>query len=331
MDKEPKITVRINNKEITPDIEKKMPHIDFSPPSQKIIDFAKKREEKRNIKPFWDDGNHENIPKIPPNDRKKKRRQWQKFSLKNLPLSLIAAALSAIIVGVSLGVTMLTLFTGDKSSENVERTASAASVNEGGRLPALESYIVQGGAFSQLEKAKHLTTTLQDRGQAAVLVSNTKNYYVFIGIAGTKEEAEKMSQEFRKNGMDTYVKRHTVHGIDAKIPLETAAIVNEGIKYYEQLVTSTANALMEKKEIDAALLDEVFEWAKQSEGKGKHIEDFTLHIQKTAEYLKQYQASQDRLLLSLAQQKLMEALASYEQLVDAANKGAMENDDSEKL
>src|SRR5690606_30921554 len=77
--------------------------------SSNVIDFAKKKKEKRDIQPFWDDGNRDKIPKIPHNDRKKKRRKGMKFSIRNLPITFIIASASAILVGISLGITILTL------------------------------------------------------------------------------------------------------------------------------------------------------------------------------------------------------------------------------
>lgn len=332
-EKKKKISVRINGKEQqfeekSSDEATKIPVIDLPDEDEgkersNVIDFTKKRKEKRNVEPFWDDGNHENIPKIPPNNRKKKRKRVLKFSLKNLPVTLIVATISAIIVGISLGYTILTLMSTSNGSEisEEETKVDVLAENSGSSLIDMENYIVQGGAFSTMEKGKEMATIFQDRGQAGVLVSNTENYYLFIGIGHSKEDAEKISKLYTDNGFETYVKQHKVDGVVAQLDEEVIAFINEGVVLHQQLTEVTVGALTENMAIKKELVDQVMAWSSNdkienvNEEAKEKITDYISHMKQAANYLEQYIKDSKEDILWLSQQKLLEAIVSYEQLL----------------
>ena len=293
--------------------------------SNNIIDFAKKQKEKNHpVSPYWDDGNHEKIPKFPfHHNRKKGKKGKLNYSLKNLPLTLIIASVSAIIVGISLGITMLTLFTGtDEQAASAEIMGASAAVSDV-RLSDMRVEFVQGGAFSTYEKGKEMATAFQDRGQAGILASNTENYYLFIGLGTNREGADKISLLYQQDGHETYVKTHAVAGVEYLVDKKVSAFINQGVALHEQLTQATVMGLTSSATSIEKLVEETNKWytnqivIDQVEGaeKGKMAE-FAIHVHKASEFLNQYRESNSSTSLWKAQQKLLEAVIAYEQLVN---------------
>lgn len=325
-DKKGKVSVKINGKETefkevkTTNNQAEIPEFKIEKNKDNIIDFQKKKKEKGNRQPFWDDGNHETIPKIPYKKRKKKRNDRLKYSFRDLPIKLIAAGISAIIVGLSLGITILTLMTAPQEA-NTARVEMLEEKNA--PLEDLSVYIVQGGAFSNFEKGKEMAAVMQNRGQAGVLVSDSEKYMLFIGLGSTKKEAEKISSIYTDDGFETYVKAYQVNGGAINIKEEAAKYINEGVKYHKQLTNMTVTAFDTPSVVGDELFSQIKNWANDQEAL-KEIEkesqnkasEFISHLQKSVELFEQYQKEQNEDFLWQTQQKLLEGIAGYEQLLE---------------
>ncbi len=307
-----------------------------------IIDFNQMREEKETKEqPFWDDGNRKWIPKLPPSKRKKKTAERIKNTLADLPISLIVAGISAIIVGVGFGFMVLTAFTGDNDGTTAslmpptgEVEAIAANGQAAGvevTLPDLSVEIVQGGAFSTSEKGNEIVSAIKDRGQAAVLKTDGDPMYMFIGLGLQKEEAGRLTQIYQQHGQDTYVKPFAVNGSLQSIDNEAVAeFFTQGGSMFNDLVRFSVAGLsgqsVAMENIDQ-FLGQYQKWNDQGatviaqlpESAQPHAQQFITSMSGAAAEIAGYKGEQTDGKLWGIQQHLLEALLAYDALIHTLN------------
>lgn len=301
-----------------------------------IIDFNQLKEERETREqPYWDDGNRKWVPKLPPNKRKKKPADRLKNTLSGLPISLIMAGVSAIIVGVGFGFMVLTAFTGDAdqsttaslvpANEAIETVANgqAAAVT----LPDLSVEIVQGGAFSSSEKGNEIVSSIKSRGQAAVLKTDGDPMFMFIGLGLQKEEAGRLSQIYQQHGQDTYVKPFAVNGSMHSVENEAVkeffaqggGMFNDLARFSVAGLSGQSYAL---ENIDT-FLEQYQKWNNQgstviaelpAEAQG-HAEQFLSSMAGAATQIEGYKGNQEEANLWGIQQHLLEALLAYDAFV----------------
>lgn len=301
-----------------------------------IIDFNQMKEERETREqPFWDDGNRKWVPKLPPNKRKKQAGDRLKNTLSGLPISLIIAGVSAIIVGVGFGFMVLTAFTGDAErntaaslvlpTEAVETMANgqASAVT----LPDLSVEIVQGGAFSSSEKGNEIVSSIKSRGQAAVLKTDGDPMLMFIGLGLQKDEAGRLSQIYQQYGQDTYVKPFAVNGSMQSIENEAVkeffaqggGMFNDLARFSVAGLSGQSYAL---ENIDT-FLEQYEKWSNQgstvfaelpAEAQG-HAGQFLSSMAGAATQIEAYKGDQQEANLWGIQQHLLEALLAYDAFV----------------
>ncbi len=302
-----------------------------------IIDFNKLKEEREIRKePYWDDGNREWSPKLPPVKRKKKTAERLKKSLSGLPISLILAGVSAIIVGVGFGFMVLTAFTGEADGNTASlmpqsEVIETATNGQAGEitLPDLSVEIVQGGAFSTSEKGNEIVSLIKQRGQAAVLKTDSDPMYMFIGLGLQKDEAGRISQLYQQQGQETYVKPFAVNGSLHSVDSEAVKqYFTQGGAMFNELarfsVAGLAGQSVALENIEK-FLGHYQEWNKQGttiiaelpEGAQGHAKQFISSMAKAASEIEGYKGKQQEIRLWGIQQHLLEALLSYEALIHA--------------
>lgn len=142
---------------------------------------------------------------------------------------IIIAVASAIIIGSILGFGMLRLFVnveGDVTgevpnnnnpstvAENNEATAGSASV----QLEPLEAHILQAGIFTEKENAEQWADNYAVEGIQTITWERDNQYFLIAGLASTKEEANTIAAELKKNGsIDLYVKEWTTINGDVEL------------------------------------------------------------------------------------------------------------------
>ncbi|MDE5412442.1 hypothetical protein [Alkalihalobacterium chitinilyticum] len=301
-----------------------------------IIDFNQMKEERETREqPYWDDGNRKWVPKLPPNNRKKKAGDRLKNTFSGLPISLIIAGVSAIIVGVGFGFMVLTAFTGDAErntaaslvppTEAVETMANgqASAVT----LPDLSVEIVQGGAFSSSEKGNEIVSSIKSRGQAAVLKTNGDPMLMFIGLGLQKEEAGRLSQIYQQHGQDTYVKPFAVNGSMQSIESEAVKefFAQGGLMFNDLARFSIAGLSGQSYALENidTFLEQYEKWSNQgstviaelpTEAQG-HAEQFLSSMAGAATQIEAYKGEQQEANLWGIQQHLLEALLAYDAFV----------------
>ncbi|WP_413379389.1 hypothetical protein [Alkalihalobacillus sp. 1P02AB] len=231
-------------------------------PNQKVIDFGQLQEErKRNADPFWDDGNREQGPSLPYKRKKKKKGN---FSFQDFPVMTVMAIFSAIIVGLSFGFVIKTIFTGESDVSITQNGAvpvmsnngvDAGATNHQLQWPRLTAEVVQAGAFSTLEKGNEMNEQMLSNGFPAVLLADTESFYLFIGLAADRAEAQNVSAYFVGEGQETYVKTYQINGDSVPPSVESQAWFEEATQLFQQLSTLSAAALTKEAMISASQLD----------------------------------------------------------------------------
>lgn len=290
------ISIRVNGKEVS--IKEERPIV---PPPNKVIDFSKIKEERNSLKaPFWDDGNRENSPKLPL--MRKKRTAATTGSKNRFSWTLIAVVCSAVIVGLSLGWIVLSIFTGQANEAAHEPIDIPAlfTGNEKIGLPLYEVAIVQGGAFSSIEKGEELRNALQNDGFAAALFNvdgdREQPIYLMIGLGKTKEQAELISDRYAERGQETYVKTYRIDGqVVQGQTMDVYGWFEDVLYCFDTLVDMTAKRLADSGESDETSL------------------------RQTEEALVTLDSEKDERLRSLQEEAKEEATALIKALLDAKN------------
>ncbi|QOY34023.1 hypothetical protein AWH56_014855 [Anaerobacillus isosaccharinicus] len=216
-------------------------------PSRKVVDLGERRRDKQKLGgPFWDDGKSEDSPKLPHIKRKKNRR----FDFSSLPLGLIGIIMSAIIVGVSFGFMMLTIFTGEKVDPViVDRPLQTATPTDipvtvtPGQVPILGVEVVQGGAFSLATKGEEVATAIKDQGFAAAITSGTEPVFLFIGLGLDKEQANVVASKYKDSGQEVYLKPYAVTATGTVETQDQALYLETAVDVYQQLTLLAVNGL----------------------------------------------------------------------------------------
>lgn len=268
------------------------------PQPDNVIDFGKLQEErKRNGQPYWDDGNREKSPKLP---FKRKKKSYSEVKKPRFPMMLIAALFSAVVVGLSLGFMVLTVFTGNQGGvvDGGETATGAipAFSAEGDGLPVLSVEVVQGGAFSDTEKGAEIVARLQEQGLAATLTKTTDPLYMFIGVGGDRAQASKISALYEGYGQETYLKSYRVDG---------QALTGQT----EQVTGWFGNAIARYKELLQLSVD----------GLGEGAMITTERIKQLEQSMDSLQRERDQAFTKLPEQTQPHALAMGDALVDATD------------
>ncbi|WP_368503654.1 hypothetical protein AB3N04_15940 [Alkalihalophilus sp. As8PL] len=309
------------------------------PQPDNVIDFNTVHTEREKRKmPFWDDGNRESGPKLPVN-RKKKSTTSFSFSMPTLPsfssfsFMPIAIILSAIIVGVSFGLVVLNVFTGGgESAGNAPQEATTGAIptfqSTSSAMPSLAVEVIQGGAFSTVEKGKEMAEQFQASGLAAVLTDTTDPIYLFVGLGAERAEASSLAAVVEAQGQDTYLKTYQVSGAEVTnaseaaiewysdslttfygmLKLTTDGLAKGGGVSVEQVehIKQQLGELQQKRE---SAIAEVPESAQPSTLlMGSELDGASKHIAS-------YVDTQDTKELWKAQQSLLRVLVAYEQVV----------------
>ncbi|MBM7097999.1 hypothetical protein JSY36_19955 [Bacillus sp. H-16] len=309
-------------------------------PETNIVDFEERRKEKTALSlPFWDDGNRDRAPKLPPNKRKKKRPSRHTFSWPNLrlPGRMLAIVMSAIIVGTGFGLMLLTLFSTsemDQASSAAPEIETAGAVQEPtalqpvgsitddtftGGIPNLTVHVVQGGAFTTSEKGQETVQTMRSEGYSAILTDHTEPMYLFMGIAPSKANSDELAQVYQSVGRETYTKAYLISS-DAGVSEETAEYLYAGTQLVDELVQLGVGVTLSEADVSAGKANSLAgawnEWKVQLEALDESdavIATATSWTAKTGEAVEKLQ-DEDATGWDL-QQRLLESTMLYEKLV----------------
>lgn len=295
------------------------------PQPAKVIDFKKEKEERTRLSgPFWDDGNRDQSPRIP---FRRKKKSYKLNTNTRFPLIILMALLCAIVIGVSIGFILLTIFT--RPADQVLPTEDTALEplptfhTETIHLPSLQVEVVQGGAFSDEIAGEETVHTMQERGFAAALSKRSNPFFMFIGVGMDGEQGNVLNDLYELEGIETYRKSYEINGAEIEGQAHSLfAWFEQLLNQYEKLVTVTTTSFKNSDEITAeqlgALERKLQSLEKESES---FLQDLPQDVQSFIPLFSQTLHSalaeiktNERASLWKAEQALLDFLMSYEQM-----------------
>ncbi|WNF35917.1 hypothetical protein RJD24_15880 [Bacillaceae bacterium IKA-2] len=308
-----------------------LPENEWKQPSPKIVDLGERRRDKEKLAaPFWDDGKSEDSPKLPHKKRKKKRRLQIIF--KDLPLGLIGIIISAIIVGTSFGLMMLTIFTGDNaetvSSVQVKPVTSAPAIIDERGIPTLAVEIIQGGAYTLVAKGHETAEMIKDRGFAAALSNTTDPIYLFIGVGLDREQATVISGKYQANGQEVYMKPYAVAASGTVATEDQALFLQSGVELYQQITLLSVNAIanggsllttetVAELEVTQQNFQAMNESFIENEQQQLLADGFQGALASAYQQLQNFTTTEDQASVWQVQQFLLNSLIAYEELINS--------------
>jgi stage II sporulation protein B len=143
---------------------------------------------------------------------------------KALIRSVVVSVFFAVLFGTSLGFLMLKMVIHDGSAEEPEgaeqTTAGSVSGTDQGSsagngtlaLEPLTVFVVQGGVFSTKDAAEKIQSTIFEKGAPAQMMEMEGKSYLFLGAAGSLEDAKQLGAVYKSKGMDAFAKELAAGG-----------------------------------------------------------------------------------------------------------------------
>lgn len=186
---------------------------------------------------------------------------------------VIFASFSAIIIGVLLGVTLLTLLPNlngeevtiaeqqEVSSERNEKKETSTVENSSAEIEEMKGIVLQAGVFQKKESAEELIFTIEQLGFPAFLWEQEGQYLLFCGVTETKERANQLAAELEESGIEIYVKDWSTREFSMNLTEEENHWINdiqqlwrESLQKHEQ--KETLHLATWKRLSESRLLDE---------------------------------------------------------------------------
>lgn len=184
--------------------------------------------------------------------KSKKKKRLALENGKNHP-AIVISFISAIFIGILIGIMLLQLMTKDSSKNGQEDTAvsgnsSTISGNEQVILPAVSLYVLQQGVYKNQESVNQIVQAYKEKKQPVASINTGDNIRVFVAVTDSLETGKQMRKtEFYKTAFtDTWptkleMKEKVIQHLtkDEQVFLESAysiyeKIIGAGTKIYLQ-------------------------------------------------------------------------------------------------
>jgi stage II sporulation protein B len=127
--------------------------------------------------------------------------------------SFIISGIFAVLLGTGFGFVMLKLVITDGSKQAAVTKKAEPAVHKETpvtnnnstvvtALKPLTAVMVQGGVFSKKETAKTITNQASEIGIPAEMIEWNGQYYIFLGVADSLQNARSLASLYQKKGMD---------------------------------------------------------------------------------------------------------------------------------
>lgn len=247
---------------------------------------------------------------------------------KRLLTSIFITVFCAVVLGTSFGFIMLKLVITENAVET-EKPAVAEPSGEQKEQPKgtesvalapLETFVIQGGVFSNIETAKQISNENIQKGIASQALQINGQAVVYLSVAGSIEDAKSVGAQLKGKGFEVFAKPITFGGktIEGLLP-EERKIVESVPVIYAALAEGVADAGLHSA-LSAAAIEKIEAHSKILITEGDHpiknegIMTLNKELSRANEQLNLYKKSKDPDLLTEAQQHLLGFLAAYQAL-----------------
>ncbi|KGX93629.1 hypothetical protein N781_10605 [Pontibacillus halophilus JSM 076056 = DSM 19796] len=207
--------------------------------------FEKAQAEQASAVEEEQEDSDESAPTISVIERPSKKKK-RSIAIPLYVKQLAVAGISALAIGLVLGVVMLRLMSaaGGNVTEGVRSEAAVpasqyatTSNNQPFTFSAVDGYIVQVGVYSTVEKAEEWQQVLVSKGVETLTWQQDGQVTLVAGVAPSLDQAQKIGDALKTKGVETYSKSWSVPSVDASVSQAEGSWVQEGMNVWANLVT----------------------------------------------------------------------------------------------
>ncbi|MYL53357.1 hypothetical protein GLW08_08400 [Pontibacillus yanchengensis] len=248
---------------------------------------------------------------------------------------LVMAGMSAVFVGIILGFVMLRLFSGLEAQQSPGSEASPASTSvqsnnqttnnskpaSSGQkqmysFPTMKAFVVQAGIFSTKNKATTWQSDLSTKGITSYIWERDKQFYLFAGVAPSKEEGEKIATYLKAQGFDTFVKDWSVTGQEVKAAQSEGKWIEKGMNHWSTFLAPVALQIDSGKGDIANIASQITDWKKSIPGEAtEKTSILATSMDQLHTSSQRFQSSKSTSSLWEMQRDLLKIWFSYEQFI----------------
>lgn len=170
---------------------------------------------------------------------------------------ILVSVIAAVIIGSILGFIMLNMIAGidDRASNSGGQQASAGvdtndkerTKTDSGKQSVMSAYVLQGGVFAEKENADEWAKKFKEAGLPSVIWEKDSEFYLFAGIADSKEQAKEQAESLQAQELDVFAKEWETDKVDQDLT-ETES---SWLKDFQEQWSSTLTAVTKEQEITA--------------------------------------------------------------------------------
>jgi stage II sporulation protein B len=238
--------------------------------------------------------------------------------------SAFVSIFTAVIIGASFGFAVLNFLSAEKATGTPEeegvspsnsallssQTETKEQMANSAQQLSFSVHVIQAGVFSTSEAAREYRKKLNDAGIPAVVVGESPTY-LFIGIGLEKEALYPVSEFYKQQGQETYIKPLTfAAAADSKVQKMLAASQS----LYEKLISASAQLLGGNSltsEIRGELQTKYKQFQVVKVPNDKSAAEYKKRLENAYALLTSYEQTKDAQVLPEIQQQLLEALTFY--------------------
>lgn len=239
--------------------------------------------------------------------------------------SILLASIFAVLLGTSFGIVMLKLVLTNHSNPNGTETIEAVAQPNTVENPApaknvyifspISLFVVQEGVYSSKETANNAADLAEQKGVASIVDVLNGKTYLFLGVAGSIEDAKKLGGLYQEKGVDFYAKSLETPekelknlSSDEKTFLKSVPVLFNGLSAASSSVLINQSL---SKEAAANLegIQKVTEKAAELKIDGEAIKQLRKELTAASEKMKSFQKDGENKQAASAQQHLLNSLA----------------------
>lgn len=266
--------------------------------------------------------------KIAPKQNNKKQKKsvgisvWNKKSPRNnrLYTTIFVTVFLAVLLGTAFGVTILKFVTGETDqaapaiitvTPEQKDKGAAAQGKTSVPLSPISAFVVQNGIFTNEEAAKERINLLSGQGINAEVFPVNGQFAIYLGTAGSIEEAKEISNALKAKGVEVFAKQVDIAGgTAAELTADEAKFLQQAPGIFSILSSGKADTPeLQKKIVEYQVM--------LSEMSDKNIKDKNVlkakaSIERASKAFADYQKSKDAAQLSSMQSDLLAFLSAYQ-------------------
>jgi len=268
--------------------------------------------------------------KIAPKQAKKTKKNigisvWNKKPTRNNRLysTIFITVFFAVLLGTAFGVTILKFVTADtdqvapavtKVNPEPEKPDTGTGTAKGSvQLNNISAFVIQNGIFTTEEAAKERVNLLAGQGVAAEIFPVNGQFAIYLGMAGSIEDAKQTSNTLKDKGIEVFAKPVEITGgTAADVTVEEGKFLEKAPEIYGILSSGKADSPeVIKKVVEYQIM--------LSEIPDKSIEDKNIlkakaSIERASKAFSDFQKSKDANQLADMQTNLLAFLSAYQSI-----------------